>query len=304
MIPYANLDNYTSSVNISLNTEDERKALYLKNCCVSCLSAIEHTETLNDVALVTNIDVPEPYLSLLLNKNVKIIHIPFDMFNFGASYSWSLAFYKLCALYHVCRELEYDYYAYLDSDVYIQSDFSNIWIECKDKILLYDINHGLQVPNYVHFISEIQQFLPQKGYVTHFGGEFFAASKEMAQLFSESCLSVFQHMQNETCITTHGDEFIVSIVADDMANHIKNAGAYIHRFWTGSFRLMSTSYQYDPVTILHVPSEKNDGIIRLFDYYMKHKKMPSKEKVWKFLHLHRRKTSISIKIFLKSLVRK
>lgn len=304
MIPYANLDNYTSSVNISLNNENDRMTLYLKNCCVACLSAIEHTEAANDVALVTNIDVPEPYLSILLEKNVKIIRIPFDMFNFGASYSWSLAFYKLCVLYHSCRELEYDYYAYLDSDVYIQSDFSNIWKECKDKILLYDINHGLQIPNYTHFISEVQQFLPQKGYITHFGGEFFAASKEMAKLFSESCLSVFKHMEKEKHITTHGDEFIVSIVADDMANHIKNAGAYVHRFWTGSFRLMSTNYQYDPVSILHVPSEKNDGIIRLFDYYMKHKKMPSNEKVWKLLHLQHRKLSISIKVFLKSMVRK
>lgn len=301
MIPYADLTEYESSVNINLISKNARKELYLKNCCVACLSAAEHIEASHDIALVTNIDVPEPYLSLLQEKNIKIINIPFDIFNFGASYSWSLAFYKLCVLYHSCRELDYDFYSYLDSDVYIQSDFSNIWKECENKILLYDINHGLQVPNYRHFIDEVQKFLPEKRYITHFGGEFFAASKEMAQIFSESCLSIFQEMIDKKYTTTHGDEFIVSIAADCMINHIKNAGAYIHRFWTGSFRLVSTNYKYDPVNILHIPSEKNDGIIHIFDYYVKHKKMPPREKVWKLLHLHHRKLSISMKVFLKSI---
>lgn len=103
--------------------------------------------------------------------------------------------------------------------------------------------------------------------VTHYGGEFFAANKEDAQVFSFDCLKIYQKMIERNFVTTHGDEFILSIAAFNMANKVKNAGAYVHRFWTGSLRVISTNYKYDPVTVLHVPAEKQDGMVRLYRYY-------------------------------------
>ena len=239
IIPYAQLSNYQTGVN--LNGSKDYVKMYLKNCCVAALSAVFNAGASTDVALVTNFDIPAEYRDLLYANHVIHMKIPFDLFDFGAEYKWSLAFYKLCVLHHICRETNYDYYAYADSDTYIQSDFSYIWRECDKRILLYDITHGLQGQHYQHFLEEVTKYSSDLDLITHYGGEFFAASKENAGEFSCRCLDVYHNMRQNQIVTTHGDEFIISIVASQLQNKVKNAGAYIYRFWTGCFRLMSTN---------------------------------------------------------------
>ncbi len=302
MIPYADLQEYNSGVNITKGVA--HKEIYMKNCCVACLSAQEKNQGISDVALVTNIAVVEPYRSLLLQQGIKIYQIPFDKFDFGGDYTWSLAFYKLCALYHICRESHYIYYAYLDSDVYFQSDFSAIWAECDHHIMLYDINHGYQVEHYRHFLKEVDEFLSSSTYITHFGGEFFAAEQQHAILFSQKCLDVYEEMRKRNFVTTHGDEFILSIVASQMKSIIKNAGAYICRYWTAGFRLVSTNYCYNPVVVLHVPSEKQSGMLNIYHYFLKHGKMPPAQQVWRKLHLNKISLTVRIKIIAKKILGK
>ena len=74
-----------------------------------------------------------------------------------------------------------------------------------------------------------------------------------------------------------------------MKNCIRNAGPYIFRFWTGSFRLISTSYKYNPITIIHTPDEKNHGILKIYNYLVKHNNLPSNEKIYKILYLKYKK---------------
>lgn len=86
--------------------------------------------------------------------------------------------------------------------------------------------------------------------------------------------------------TSKGDEFIVSLAADEMSECIKNAGAYIYRFWTGAtFRLVSTCYEYNKVLILHLPAEKEKGMLRLYSNYIRKGRVPSEQKVWKICRL-------------------
>lgn len=275
----------------------------MKNIAVSCISARKNNGINTDVALVTNIEIKEPYKCILLQNGVKLFKVPFDLFDFGAEYGWSLAFYKLCALYHICRETDYDFYAYLDSDVFVQNDFSDIWNECRNSILLYDINHGFQVEHYRHFLSEVTDFLNRETNITHFGGEFFAADKEKAILISQTCLDIYYEMQNKNFVTTHGDEFILSLAADRMKDKIKNGGAYVYRYWTGTFRLVSTNYKYNPVTVLHVPAEKNLGMLKIFDKFIKKNKMPGRNKVWNLLHLRKRAILVDVKVLIKKFIR-
>ncbi len=54
--------------------------------------------------------------------------------NFGEK--WMLT---LCALLHAVEELDYDNYAFMDSDVYVQTDFSEIWKEYQEKIIPLDV---------------------------------------------------------------------------------------------------------------------------------------------------------------------
>ena len=202
-------------MNTGVNLGQRAKALetYLQNASVALVSAKSYNKEC-DVAFVTNLSteqIPEEYRSLFSDKDISIIHIPFDCYRFSEDMLWSLAFYKLCVLKHLC-EYKYDAICYMDTDVYIQGSFDAIWKECKENILLYDINHGLNTENYVILCDEVKNFTGGGyGLITHYGGEFFAAKKERMIEFSKVCEEVYARMQSESFRTTKGDEFILSL---------------------------------------------------------------------------------------------
>lgn len=300
MIPYANLEKMKSGVNVN---DNNRFDIYMKNCCVSLLSAKKYNPD-TDVALVTNIEVPEEYEKVLRNNNVLIIKAEFNDFVFLNDYKWGLAFYKLCALKYAVENYNYEFYSYLDSDVYIQSGFDNIWNECKDNILLYDINHGLQVNDYRLFLKDYYSFTGSNKNITHYGGEFFAASRENAKIFISECYKIYSEMINKKFFTSFGDEFIISQAAEKQKALIKNVGAYIYRFLTGAFHLVSTCYRYNPITVIHVPDEKNCGMLKIYNYYCRNNKLPPIEKIYSILGLKHMKCKTALKRFAKKLLRR
>ena len=141
---------------------------------------------------------------------------------------------------------------------------------------------SIYYPKCMHLILEGGDF------PTHYGGEFFAANQDDAKIFANSCIDIFSQMRKCDFVTTYGDEFITSLAAKRMTDRIKNAGAYVYRFWTGRFRLISTCYEYNPVVVLHVPAEKERGMIKLFDKYIWKGKYPSRRKVYRLMHLSHR----------------
>lgn len=302
LIPFASKKSYESGVNLKKSIANGAIDIYLKNCCVACISAKAKSGDMTDVALVTNIKIPNPYNDLLQNNGVKIINAEFDDFDFGGNCLWALAFYKLCALKKAISVTNYDYYSYLDADVFVQSDYSNIWKECEESILMYDICHGLQVEHYRNFLLEIENFrkLTGGGYcaITHYGGEFFAANRRMSVEFISECKKIYDMMLANHIVTKHGDEFIISLAATKLK--VKNAGAYVYRFWTGSFRLISTCYKYNPVVVLHVPAEKQYGMLKLYNAYVSKGKLPSNSSVYRLLHLTKR----SVRTIVVQLVKK
>lgn len=221
-----------------------------------------------------------------MNENEVLIYVePFDSFVFPDDYRWSLAFYKLCAIEKMVTKYDYDNYVYTDADIFVQNSLDNVFLELRDHILMYDINHGLFVPNYRGMLEEFKSFGVDE-YITQYGGEFFAASRENAKEFITICKSIYDEMQSKKFITTKGDEFISSIAASRIKCKIKNAGAYVFRFWTGSFYLVSTCFKYNEIAILHLPSEKQRGMLKLFKAFEKKQKFPRKEKVYRICHLN------------------
>ena len=297
-VPFAFDKNKKTGVNVGKNS----LSIYLKNLCVSLISAKKTTPNI-DVALVSNIEIPTEYEKLLLENDILIFIEPFDSFVFPDDYLWSLAFYKLCALEKMVAKYDYDNYIYTDADVFVQKSLDKVFLELEDNILLYDINHGLFVKDYEIIIDEFKEF-GIDSYITHYGGEFFGASRTNAMMFIRQCKLVFDEMHQKNFSTTKGDEFITSIVAYKMKQHIKNAGAYIYRFWTGSFYLVSTCYKYNEITILHLPAEKQNGMLKLYDYFLKNQAFPSKEKIHKICHLKHKPIIIVIKLAIKNILRK
>lgn len=105
-----------------------------------------------------------------------------------------------------------------------------MWKEVHENILLLDINHGLDTKDYRIFCGEICQFLGREIYITHYGGEIFAASHPLAKEFSLYTEEIYSEMISREFVTSRGDEFISSLAANKMKGKIKNAGAYIYRF--------------------------------------------------------------------------
>ena len=299
-IPYAEDLHMKAGVNFGENVNSQE--MYLKNCSVALLSAKLNNPNV-DVALVTNIELPQKYKDLFDRNNILVFVESFDKFVFPDEYRWGLAFYKLCALYKISRKYEYDNFAYLDSDVYVQGDISPIWKECEQHIMMYDINHGLQTRDYLEIVSEFDSFLHVNRLLTHYGGEFFAAQKEKAVSFSEECLKVFNQMIEDNFITKKGDEFIISIVANKFRGELKNAGAYIYRYWTGEFFLASTNFKFNPVPIMHLPAEKTTGIIKIYKKYISYGKLPKKEWVWRICHLKNPSIRVRLKSKFKTIIK-
>lgn len=271
---------------------NQRLFMYLKNASVALVSAKDFNKN-DNVILATNLlesEIPEDILNVLKREEIKITTIPYDEFCFPAEYTWSLTFYKLCVLKHLCNT-GFKKIVYLDTDVYIQGDFESIWKEVEQNILLYDINHGLEVEDYKILCHEVESFMNSKErlYITHYGGEFFASNYKNAVQFVIHAERIYEEMVRKEFQTSKGDEFILSLVANEMKEIIKNAGAYIYRFWTGSdFRLVSTCYEYNKVLILHLPAEKEKGLIKLYTNNIKKSQFPLEKNVWKICRLKHR----------------
>lgn len=195
-----------------------------------------------------------------------------------------------CVLQIMCikkiSEMKYMSVCYLDTDVYIQGNFEAIWRECEQNVMLYDINHGLNTDDYISLCDEVEEFYGNRKLITHYGGEFFAASSSNAKEFVNVCEQVYSKMLEKDFRTTKGDEFILSVAAENMKASIKNAGAYVYRFWTGaSFRLVSTCYEYNRIIVLHLPAEKEHGMLKMYDHYIRRGIVPSDKNAWRIFRL-------------------
>lgn len=286
-VPFAFEENMMSGTNIHSNTSNSTILTYLKNASVALISAKKHNLD-SDVILVTNVDIeiiPLEIINILIKEGILIETVPFNNFRFSSEYKWGLAFYKLCVLKYLIQK-NYSKICYVDTDVYIQGDFTPIWKEVDENILLYDINHGLNTKEYVEICNEFTSYYNKESIITHYGGEFFCSNLENAKIFITEAEKVYKNMQARCFESKKGDEFIVSIVAYQFKNIVKNASPYIYRFWTGvSFRLVSNCYVNNPVIILHVPAEKERGMIKIYEKYIKRGILPKKEKVWKIFRL-------------------
>ncbi len=298
IIPYA----YGGNTGVSIQNVDRQLEIYMKNVSVAALSAKHNAGADTDVAVVSNIDIPLPYADVLSHAGVLNVSCPFDRFNFGThtksgeKVRWQLAFYKLCALAHCVKKIEYNNYCFLDSDVFVQGSFDQIWYETQHNIMLYDLNE----PADGYMVKEMRDYLKTERLLTHYGGEFFAASRQLTEELVNQCQQVFNEMGESDYMTRSGDEFITSIVADRMKPQIKNAAAYINRYWTGSYRKLCNNFDNKSMVVLHVPAEKEQGILRLYNKYIQKGFVPTNNTVGKILHLKHTSIRVRTGVFLRS----
>lgn len=275
------------STSVNLDKIKKRLTTYLMNCCVALLSARVQNPNV-DIFLVTNLEKIDYKFSSLLNSyNIKIVCCKYNSFVFPDNFKWSAAFYKLCALKFIIDNYGnlYSNILYTDSDVFCQRSFQTIWEECqKDKILLFDLAESSNNSLYKKFCLEFMSVTGKDNLPIHYGGEFFAANINNARSFLGKLFIFYHTIVEKNIIFDSGDELILSLAADNNL-HVKNASPFIFRYWTDSFRIISTRYLFNPLVFLHCPDQKERGFIFLFKFYFKNKKFPKFRKIYSILKL-------------------
>ena len=145
-----------------------------------------------EVALFINFNMPEQYKKIFQENDIQIYNLSFDEYKFPDKMKWSLAFYKLCALKYAVTELDFDSYCMVDTDTLCQRSLEELWKECEQNILLYDMQHSLDIEQAVQMNKEYLQLVGVQRNLTNYGGEFIAGSRNQLRQFIQKCDFYYQ----------------------------------------------------------------------------------------------------------------
>lgn len=310
---FAFKENYKTSMQLEGKMDEKKLALYMENIFVSLKSAAIHNPE-DTVMLVVNKAVPEPYKSLFEEENIRIKEINFDCFVMPENFVWSLAFFKLCALFHATEEEEYENFLLLDADTITMQDYHEMWEECKTGVILYPLGHSYHHHDRERIRSDYEKLYEEELNIVHYGGEYVCGNRQAMKCFLGECRSVYDRMKEKGFgVDDHtGDETILSIAAARMqavqrkaAGQTETAGQqsaagqsetmargkaaecqaagviaavpYIYRYWTNDFYLVSMNAVYNPVCIWHLPDEKEHAMEYFYRYYQRKKHFPDRK---------------------------
>ncbi|WP_303195083.1 hypothetical protein [Thomasclavelia spiroformis] len=296
-VPLAYKQNYSMSANMKVDN-DTGIVVYLKNALVSLIS-VKKYNTGVQVALVTNFTVPNKFRNIFEKNDILIFEITFDNFIMPPEFKWSLAFFKISALEYVVKELNYDYYLELDSDEICINSFDDMWYELNDKLLMYvsrfRFNHSTR-KLYSDIYCNVYKLIAFQGRISKTGGGFIAGNKNSILHFIDECNYVYSYLKEnvDKLDKNIGDELYTSIYYAKFSDRVKDASPYVDVYWTSDFYYVSTNYKFDAVSLLHLPDEKQRGLLYIYDYFMKNGTFPSENLMFKYLSFPNSKRPFSI----------
>lgn len=284
---FAFKEGFQTSLQTQKKAGSDVTKMYLKNIFVALTSAKMYNPN-DDVCLVTNCDLPSEWQARMDAAHLMVKKVPFDTFEIPKEFPWALAFYKLCALKAMTEQGgEYDHILLMDADTYTTRPYDELMKEADYGVMLFPVGHSFNHSDREIIRKDFLKFFPKEASflnIVHYGGEFVAGNVAALRAYISYCQKVYDKLKDEAYqMEAHaGDETVWSIAAalykQDSGNAIIEAGAYIYRFWTGSFYLTSTVTVSNPVCIWHIPNEKETGFVRLYNYYLKHQAFPETEK--------------------------
>lgn len=286
MCAFAFPKGHGQSMQLSQSTDNEKINIYLENAYVALVSARERNPECR-VCLVTDEPLTGEWKERFSQQNIENPCVAFDDFLMPDDFVWSRAFYKLCALSGMCRKEDFSNIVLLDTDTISLSSYSDLWNECGQGVLLYEVGHVFSHPDREIIVKDFKRYYPDRtNSPVHYGGEFVAGNKQAVAEFLTACKDVYNKMKAAGFDGEKkaGDETILSIAACGNT-HVLPANPYLYRFWTGEFYLTATVYEANPVCIWHLPAEKELGMRYFYRYHQKHGKFPKKEKCRKIAGL-------------------
>ena len=180
---FATLDGYREGDAANLG-----RTVY-DRCTVVALCSAKAQNPACTVALLTNAPVPEPFRSQLTQGGVEIWDCPFTTYRVPADTNWALAYYKLCAMAWVLKNRDFARAAMLDLDTFTQRPLDDLWRECDEAVLLYQVPHAAS-QTMTAAISHCFDAVEPNGAphaLTHFGGELVAGNRARLTDFMSLC---------------------------------------------------------------------------------------------------------------------
>lgn len=277
---FATLDGYREGDAANLG-----RTVY-DRCTVVALCSAKAQNPGCTVALVTNAEVPQPFLDQLLAAGIEIWPCPFDCYDFGASANWALAYYKLCAMEWVLQNKVFERYLMLDVDTYTQYPLDDLWREADEAVLFYQVPHAASQPMAAAISAHYDALFPENAphLLTHFGGELVAGSRARLMDFMPRCRKIYDRMKAQGRTPQEGDEAIWSAAAYQSllaGAPVRAANAYLWRYWLGArFYYVATNYCLDPVCVLHLPGAAKDRQFPLlYRFFTKNSSFPPVDQV-------------------------
>lgn len=304
MNAFAFKDTYRNSPQLGGNANSKTIDVYMKNIYVSLKSA-KINNPLDDVALITNMEIPLSYRYLFEENNIKIFIVPFDDYILPSNFVWALAFFKLCAIDYMVNNYDYEHYLLIDADTIVVDCLTNVWKEVADGVMLMNTAHSLEHKERQLIINDYKKLYGSNKNIVHYGGELIAGTKKNIIDFLLICKKVYELIKssNFDVAPNIGDETITSIAAYEY-NNIISAQPYIYRYWTGRFYLVSTNYINNPVKIWHLPSEKETGMLDVYDYLLRKKELPDCLKLRKMVGLPKATRNITFRYIIERTIKK
>jgi len=280
----SHLDGYQGSVNLS-NTYSHMD-IYLKNAFVALKSTKENNPGIN-VGLFINFDVDAIVQGIFSEEGIHIYKVPFNSFRVPSDNKWSLAFYKLCALEWAVNNLTFNYFVEIDCDVFCNGNVTDLISEAGEAIVMLSGPFTYNHPIRKQFELAYKKMYSEECRMIKWGSGLICGNLAMLKEYMIVCDEVYLKMKAHSFCGDNllGDEYITSVAAIKTKVPIRDGKAYMNVYWTSSFYLVSTDYYYDKMVFLHLPDEKETGLIDLYDYYMNHSHFPKAEVVYKYLNL-------------------
>lgn len=271
--------------NSSVKSVDNAMNVYLKNAIIALVSAkIQNPEAV--CILNCNFEISAHLRKVAERAQIEIHAVPYGAYMSNEAFPWAITQYKYDSMEHVVGLMEDDdTMVLLDTDTVCVHSLREVFEESRYGLILYAVYHGYHQEKRQSIIRNYQKiFGLEHADLVHYGGEFFAGNKVQLQSFLNYCKEVVLKAKGREELDPWDDEHVLSIVAEHfLKNKVYQGSSYICRYWTNQFYLVSTNYYYNPVSIWHLPAEKNYGMLTLYEYYEKHHCLPDKKQMAKIM---------------------
>jgi hypothetical protein len=273
----------------SAGKEDPR-TVYLKNSYVSLRSAgLSNPDA--DRVLVHDGEVGEEFQHLFEAAGIQLVIVPYRRFRVPDHLPWRAGYYKLDALAWLAER--WDSVLLIDTDTIVPGTLEDLWQEAVDRVLLLDTGHRWGHPARQD-IAALGVFLgaTSQSRPLHYGGEFVAGDGPTIRRFLEVCQTWFDKLEgNWSYFEQHkdqGDESILSLAAESRPELVRSAASYVARYWTNDgFWLVSTNWKFNSVSVWHLPLEKSQGFLRIFETLAGGEELPPLQTLANWLSLER-----------------